>query len=402
MFPVFNQAKTSLTDMAADINQHFSINISKEALHKKFKPEGVAFFEELIKRQISKQFYLPEADELKNKFPSIMIKDSSKFSLPDTFDGQYPGFGNFSKQNGLMNIQYEYDLLNGDWQYIKLTNIKRNDQTDSNKTVKLLSKGALYIRDLGYITPTYLKAIVSQEAYFLNRLPAQINIYTLEKTLLDWKDIHRKFNKTRSESLDMDVLIYKKELLPCRLVIERVNDSEYRKRLKKAENSAKSQGVGLSETHKIRCRYNTFITNVDKDTLPAQKIRTTYYLRWQIELVFKTWKSFFEINKVKKVKKERIECQLLAKLLWVILNWRLFNICNAHVKSKTPTAGVSLLTFFKRCCNLSQTLRLVILNRLALTTWISKDFLPQIENTACEAPWGKVTHYQLVNEFIKP
>ncbi len=401
MFSVCNQSKTSLPDMAADINQHFDIDISKEALHKKFRPEGVAFFEELIKRQITKQFCLPEADELKNKFSSIMIKDSSKFSLPESFNGQYPGFGNFSKQNGLMNIQYEYDLLNGDWQYIRLTNIKRNDQKDSKETINLLSKGGLYIRDLGYITPTYLKAIVTQEAYFLNRLPAQINIYTLEKELLDWKNINRKFNKTRAESMDMDVLIYKKELLPCRLVIERVNDVEYRKRLKKAKNSAKSRGVGLSAIHKIRCRYNTFITNVGKDTIPAKKIRTTYFLRWQIELVFKTWKSFFEINKVKKVKKERIECQLLAKLLWVILNWRLFNICNRHVQLESPEIGVSVLSFFKRCLNLSQTLRLVVLKRLTLSSWLNKDFLPQIDNTACQAPWGKKTHYQLVNEIIK-
>ena len=60
--------------MAADINQLFDIDISKEALHKKFRSEGVAFLEELIKRQITKQFYLPEANELKNKFSSIMIK----------------------------------------------------------------------------------------------------------------------------------------------------------------------------------------------------------------------------------------------------------------------------------------------------------------------------------------
>ncbi len=266
----------------------------------------------------------------------------------------------------------------------------------------MLSKGGLYIRDLGYITPTYLKAIVTQEAYFLNRLPAQINIYTLEKELLDWKNINRKFNKTRAESLDKDVLIYKKDLLPCRMVIERVNDEEYRKRLKKAKNSVKSHGVGLSETHKIRCRYNTFITNVGKDTIPAKKIRTTYFLRWQIEQVFKTWKSFFEINKVKKVKKERIECQLLAKLLWVILNWRLFNICNRHVQLESPEIGVNVLTFYKRFLNLSQTLRLVILKRLTLSSWLNKDFLPQIDNTACQAPWGKTTHYQIVSEIMKP
>lgn len=72
------------------------------------------------------------------------------------------------------------------------------------------------------------------------------------------------------------------------MIIEWVGNYKYRKRLHKAAESAKSRGVGVSDDHKMR---------------------------WQIELVFKSWKSFFEINKVKKVKKERMECQLLAKLI---------------------------------------------------------------------------------------
>jgi IS4 transposase len=79
---------------------------------------------------------------------------------------------------------------------------------------------------------------------------------------------------------------------------------------------------------------------VDREILPIEKIRRTYYLRWQIELVFKTWKSFFEINKVKKVKKERLECQLLAKLIWVLLNWQLFRSCNHYVKLQDSQGGI--------------------------------------------------------------
>ena len=33
MFSVYNQAKTSLQDITADLNQQFSIDMSKEALH---------------------------------------------------------------------------------------------------------------------------------------------------------------------------------------------------------------------------------------------------------------------------------------------------------------------------------------------------------------------------------
>ena len=400
MFSSANQATTSLPDMTADLSQQFSIDISKEGLHKKFSAEGVVFLKELLKMQLSQQVSLQEHTDLKKYFTPINIKDSSKFSLPDIYNGAYPSFGNFSKTNGLMNLQYEYDLMSGKWIALELTSVKRNDQQDSKQTIDSLKQGELYIRDLGYITPTYLKAVAEREAYFLNRLPPQANIYTVENKPMDWQKVTRKFKKAGIRTLDLDVLIYQRELLKCRLVIEMVTDNEYRKRLRQAECSAKKHGVGLSKVHKLRCRYNAFITNVNREILPIEKIRKTYYLRWQIELIFKTWKSFFEINKVKKVKKERLECQLLAKLIWVLLNWQLFRCCNNYIKMQDSRSGISALKFFKRCISFSNTLRLVVLTGMAISDWLRKIFLPLIENTGCEAPAGKTTHYQTIDSLM--
>lgn len=396
MFSIYNQSQTSLPDITEDLNQQFGIDISKEALHKRFTPQAVEFLKEVVKLQLSRQLDVVANNDLKSLFPSIKIKDSSKFSLPSIYNGCYPGFGNFSKVNGLMNIQYEYDLVSGNWISIELTKGTRNDQQDSKETLDLISTGDLHIRDLGYITPTYLKDIVDKKAYFLNRLPSQINIYSLKKEILDWSEIDHKLRKSKNQCLDIDVLIYEKDLLPCRLLIEPVSDEEYRKRLERAKSLAKSQGVGVSEKHKIKCRYNTFITNIDRSILPIEKIRKTYYTRWQIELIFKTWKSFFEINKVKRVKKERLECQLLAKLLWILLNWKLFQTSNYHVRKIKAEQGISVLKFFKKCLKFSETLRLVIVKKLPLRTWIKTTFLPLIKNTICEAASKKLTHYQVL------
>jgi len=76
---------------------------------------------------------LQDDRELKKYFKAINIKDSSKFSLPSIYNGHYPGFGNFSKTNGVMNIQYEYDVLSGNWKAIELTSIKVNDQQESRR-----------------------------------------------------------------------------------------------------------------------------------------------------------------------------------------------------------------------------------------------------------------------------
>lgn len=400
MFSCGNQASTSLPDITADLDQQFSVRISKEALHKKFNAPGVNLLKELIKVHLSKQFSLQRDSELQKHFSAINIKDSSKFSLPSIYNGDYPGFGNFHMGQGMMNIQYEYDLASGNWKTLELTTINRNDQQDSKQTIESICAGELYIRDLGYVTPTYLKAIIDKNACFLNRLPAQATIHTLDRKTINWSSIERKFKQLGGVALDIDVLIYQKDSIGCRLVIERVTDDVYRERIRQAKRSAKRHGVGLSRQHRARCRYNTFITNVNRQILPLEKIRKVYYLRWQIELAFKTWKSFFEISKLKKVKKERLECQLLAKLLWVFLNWRLFQSCNHHVQSKTPEKGVSVLKFFKRCISFSATLRLVVLNRLPIQIWLNKIFLPLIDNTACEAPAGKTTHYKVICSLL--
>lgn len=401
MFTSNSQSHTSLEDMTADLYQQFNVDISKEALHKKFTPSGVQFLKEFLRLQLSKQFSSQIDPDLSKRFSSINLKDSCRFSIPTTYDGSYPGFGNFSPKNGLMQWQYEYDLLQGNWRYLELTNIRRNDQKDSNETLGLLAKGSLNIRDLGYITPSYLKAVIKEEAFFLNRMPPQASIYGAQsKKQITWKDIHREFNKTKSSAIELKVLLYEKHQIPCRLIIEKLDNATHKQRLKKAKNSAKSRGVGLSDDHRIRCGYNTFITNVDKDILPIENIRKAYYLRWQIELVFKTWKSFFEIDHIKKVKKERLECQLLAQLLWILVNWKLFITTNNYLKKHNQKQLISSLKFFKRCLCFTQSLRMLIMQPSIITQWLQNVFLPAIYNTACEAPKGKITHYQVLSQIF--
>lgn len=400
MFSANHQANTSLTDMTSDLNKSFEVDISKEALHKKFTPKTVEFLKELLKEQINGQLNLSVEDHLKKHFKAIKVKDSSKFCVPSLYDGDYPSFNNFSKKNGVMNLQYEYDIISGSWSSLELTNIKTNDQKESKQTVHLLEENVLYIRDLGYISPSYLKGIQQTGASFLNRMPPQASIFNKKGNALSWGEIDRKFKKTGAKDLDMEVEIYQGHRIKCRMVIVPLSADESRARLKQAMGSAKSQQVGISKDHKIRCHYSVFITNVDKSMLSAKSIRKTYQLRWQIELVFKTWKSFFSINKVKKVNKERLECQLLAHFLWVILNWQLFRVCNHHVKGKDPEKGISILKFFKRCNHFFYSLRAVILRQINLRKWLMIEFLPLIENTLCEAKGTRPTSYQLMNSFL--
>ena len=47
---------------------------------------------------------------------------------------------------------------------------------------------------------------------------------------------------------------------------------------------------------------NVYITNTSLEEVPTNYVHSLYSLRWQIEILFKTWKSFFGIDECKNIK----------------------------------------------------------------------------------------------------
>ena len=45
-----------------------------------------------------------------------------------------------------------------------------------------------------------------------------------------------------------------------------------------------------------------------------------YRIRWQIELVFKTWKSILAIHKIRSARLERLMCEVYGKLIVAVLS----------------------------------------------------------------------------------
>jgi len=93
-----------------------------------------------------------------------------------------------------------------------------------------------------------------------------------------------------------DVFIGTEAKIPVRLVIELMPDAVYEQRMRKTLKIHKKKGYQTSEEYKFMSRFNLFITNVPKETLPDEVVSVLYRMRWQIELIFKIWKSIFGIH----------------------------------------------------------------------------------------------------------
>lgn len=64
---------------------------------------------------------------------------------------------------------------------------------------------------------------------------------------------------------------------------------------------------------------NAYITNLSGEEVLMEHIHPLYSLRWQIEILFKTWKSCFGIQHCKEMKRERLECHLYGQLIGILL-----------------------------------------------------------------------------------
>ena len=102
---------------------------------------------------------------------------------------------------------------------------------------------------------------------------------------------------------------------------------------------------GITKERLAFCDVNAYITNTTEEQLPNKLIRLFYSLRWQIEIIFKVWKSIFKIDKVKKMKVERFECFHYANLITIVISTNLFKYFKQYVYHKRKTEISELKTF---------------------------------------------------------
>ena len=320
IFTHFNHKELSLNDMSVQIKKRFDIDVSRQSIDERFTNRAIEFFrivlERALKITISKYYninFLP--------YDKVLIKDATSFQLPENMASKYKGSGG-SASGSAIKIQFEYDLICGKITDLNLFPFIAQDTTNAIDTLDKINSNELIIRDLGYINIPVLRAIEDKDAFYANRMQTLVNAYELKNgkfIIIDFAKLYKSMKSRDVTITEKEVYIGDKELFKTKMIIEILPEKYYKERIRKA----KKKGKTLSQKYKTRQKMNIYITNTD---ISFKDMRFLYSLRWQIELMFKIWKSIGEINKVKKMKIERFECCLFAKLIWIVLNWKIMRL----------------------------------------------------------------------------
>lgn len=304
-----------------------SIHISKEALHKRFNSQSSDFVLTVLKKVASLRF--AKVIPLSNTLGNIKIKDSTVFQVDSRHESQFKGTGG-KAGDAAVRIQLEYDVFDGSITDLDIRSGTEHDSKDARRKVGKLHEQTLYIRDLGYVSEHMMENIKDCGGYFLNRLKKNMVVYTnkQKKKAVSFSSLLAHMRKAEEASHEMPIYL-SSSAEPYRLICIEVPESVYKQRVEqyKKENKGKTIGKEL----KARLHLNFYVTNISEKILPEEYVFRTYTLRWQIELVFKSWKSIFGIQYDSAMKTERFKTTLYAKLLMALLDWNIFYIKRKEV-----------------------------------------------------------------------
>lgn len=348
----------SLNQLSIGALSQCEVNISKQGLDLRMNPQAVEFILGLLRKQLESHVGDILDLGLMEHFQRVRIKDSTKFDIHQQLKDKLPGFGGSASEASAC-IQFEFDLKSGKIIDLELTPGNSSDSKDALGKTSDIQKNDLIIRDLGYFALDVLSEIQQAEAYFISKLNYKTTVYEIRKgflTKLDFGKLYQDMKKKGIIRMEKQVLIGKDDKLPMRLIIELMPDQVYEQRVRKVKTYNHKKGYQTSLEYTDRARFNLFVSNVDQQILTAQTIPVFYKLRWQIELIFKVWKSTFGIQATRKMKLERFLCLLYSKLLLIMVNWEIIMVYRNKFYTNTG-CWLSIDKCFKTLKNNTKKLR---------------------------------------------
>ena len=293
-----SQRVETIADLHCGFNALFGTTITYKAFYNQVaKPHFADFARTMTERLIS-EMTLKVLGFAKGHafaaFRHIVIQDGSSFAIHDRLREVFPGRFKAVKP-AAVELHTTMDLLCDAPTTVVLTPDTTSEQAFLPEPASL--QASLLLADRGYLDLHYLRRVQDAGGFFLIRAKAGMNPQVLEAFREDGKRLRSLRNKAFQT-------IHAK--LPKRQRVELLVQWQ-------VDGAPLSLRLILSWNRRTKS-FCYFLTNLPSKGYPLEVICRAYKWRWQVELLFKEWKSYANLHAF-----DTANAALVEGLIWTAI-----------------------------------------------------------------------------------
>jgi hypothetical protein len=202
---------------------------------------------------------------------------------------------------------------------------------------------ALRIQDKGFHSITAMKRFWEQQVYCLCPLKLGVNLYDASGQPLELVTFLRAQS---ADEVDLPIQFGARQRFGCRLLAQRVPEEVAEARREKLRTETRDNGRAPSAQSLALAGWTLLVTTVPCHLLSVMAAMILYRVRWQVELLFKLWKSLFRVDEWRSENPWRILCEIAAKLLVALVqHWIVVTTCWASADKSLMKAAVTITKF---------------------------------------------------------
>lgn len=269
----------------------------------------------------------PVAIPLLQRFAGCFVQDSTTIVLPDELAAHARGNGGSSSTNtaAALKCGLQLDLLTGLLSHLDLADGRASDRALPLQHAPL-PRGALRLADLGFYDLGVFATLSAQGVYWLSRIQPTARVSEPERRSMPLLDFVRSLGSL--QQWEGWVLVGSKQQLRARLLVARVPQEVADQRRRRIRAAARDKGQTPSAAALALAEWTVLLTNIPAELLSVDEALVLTKVRWQIELVFKLWKSCGQLDEWRTKKPARVLCEVYAKLLAMLVqHWLLVMSC---------------------------------------------------------------------------
>ena len=298
------------------------VRISPQGLAYRFTEPAARCVERVLQAAVQQVIAAaPVAIPRLQRFTAVYLDDSTQVQLPAALAHVWRGSGggvSTAGQRAALKLQVRLDCKRGHLSGPFLQAGRSSDRTSPTQHAAL-PVGSLRLADLGYFALDVLQRITQQQAYWLTRLMAGTQVYDAHGRDLPLVPALTSYG---SAVVDLPVSLGVQQRLPARLVAVRVPQEVADRRRQALHADARRRGQAVSQERLCLADWTLFCTNVPAKLLSGQEVLVVGRVRWQVELLFKVWKSGGHLARSRSAQPWRVLGEVYAKLLaLLVFHW---------------------------------------------------------------------------------